>query len=191
MSAQRWGRCILLVYAMMMLVTIILEIVAGSVLLQAMGKLKSPALGSLQQDSVDILINNTYKDCCLDGHTDCWTFRHSSIVTNPASCKDEETFRKDFCRWMVTKLTPMAATCLAFLSLEILVVVGSCCAICGRRQADKKSAQRRGKALEEEEADLDLEADTDPVPPKARHACPPPPPLPTSNPHLPPPHTPT
>lgn len=171
-DTKRWGRCILLIYSMTMLVTIILEIVAGSVLLQAMGKINSSALGTLTDDSVYRLINGTYTDCCVDHPpvndvTPCWTFRHSSIVVYPESCANGNVFRDDFARWMVSKLTPMAATCLSFLALELLVVVGSCCAICGRRQADKRKATRRGKALEEEEDDLDLETDTDPLPPKS------------------------
>ena len=123
-----------------MLLTIILEIVAGAVLLQAIGTLNSDLLDPLSRDSVELLINETYLDCCFEPPLQvtprlpteplCWTLAHANTMDFDRDCGDDETFRSDFVRWLRNNITPMAAVALSFMALELLLIFGTCASVC-------------------------------------------------------------
>jgi hypothetical protein len=125
---------------MVMLLTIILEIAAAAVLLQAMGRLNNSVLEPLSRDSVGVLVNETYQDCCFVAPEYvqpknasmplCWTLEHASTMSLGTSCTSAAQFSDDFFRWLKSQMTPMVATALSVMSLELLVIIASCCAIC-------------------------------------------------------------
>ena len=125
---------------MIMVLTIVLEIVAAAVLLQAMGKLDSDVLNSLNVDSVQVLINDTFNDCCMvptayavhrtSAEPLCWTIAHADTMSFDTSCQSDLVFRTDFVAWLKEKITPMATTALTLMSMEVFMITAACCAIC-------------------------------------------------------------
>jgi hypothetical protein len=132
---QKFGQWFLMIFAMVMLATLICEIIAASVLLTALGRLNTKWTADVNRDTVAKWINATWLDCCYNENGTlktvytCWTARQSSVV-KPSTCQNGELFYDQFTAWLSDKLRPAAGVGLTLFLLQFIVIISACCAFC-------------------------------------------------------------
>ena len=132
---QKIGQWFLVLFAMIIVGALICELLASSILLQALGKFNSPWTNAVNADTVQKWVNATWLDCCYFTNGTartvytCWTAQHSSVVT-PTTCADEPLFYDEFTGWLRAKLLPAAAVALTFFLLQFIVSISAFCALC-------------------------------------------------------------
>lgn len=134
---HKFGRFILCLYATLMLLLIVLELVAAVFILAATGNLNNPK--SLK-NQVDKWLAQEEVECCGSATpTDkCIT---KTVDINGSEDWCAEGFQSELRSWMNSHLKPVGIVLFVLAMIQIILVFASCGACChGRRTAKAKKA---------------------------------------------------
>ncbi len=124
------GRFILGVYAFVLSLTVLLEIISAGILLQGTGRL-GDASADDSFNPINALINNTFEACCVNGTVQptCFVPRDAGIVTE-ANCKQPLAFRAALIGWIDKNVDIIVGVTLFFAIVEILTMLATCFVSC-------------------------------------------------------------
>eukprot|EP00929_Paragymnodinium_shiwhaense_P108757 TRINITY_DN75095_c0_g1_i1.p1 TRINITY_DN75095_c0_g1~~TRINITY_DN75095_c0_g1_i1.p1 ORF type:complete len:239 (+),score=44.27 TRINITY_DN75095_c0_g1_i1:203-919(+) len=141
---SKCGRCLLVLYAIVLSLILVLDIAAAAVFFSVTGKLHNDKLSH----DVDKWISRTYSKCC-DSTTHepidrgCWLSGDHKVV-NTDTCQSEEAFKDELTHWLHKRLTPIAAVLAVVAALQLISIAVTAYLIHVGRKKQRQDADRKG-----------------------------------------------
>lgn len=146
-NQSSFGRCLLCLYSIVMVILIIAELAAAGLVLTATGKLSKYKDADKVNKKIDNWINKTYTECCpgaVPADRACWLSKETDIV-NANTCSNEAAFRTNLVHWMNKRLTPMGIVLAVVAFIQLLTMIATWCSMHGGKK-DAKEAKAKEEA---------------------------------------------